>query len=276
MTVPGASRAATALIDTHAHLDDPAFDRDRDEVIGRAKTAGLEAIVTVGCDVATSRRAVELAEHYPTVFAAVGVHPHEVGKITDADLETLAGLAKAPKVVAYGEVGLDYHYNHSPKPVQLDRFRQQVRLAIGLGLPLIIHSREAWPDTLAVLDEEGAAAVGGVFHCFTGEIEHARWAEARNFYLSFSGVLTFANAYRLQAIAREVSLARLVIETDCPYLTPVPNRGRRNEPALVHRVGEMLASLKGVSLDAVGRTTTQNARTLFRLDGPVSAGPDAA
>ncbi len=274
MTLPGANHGASGLIDTHAHLDDPAFDRDRDEVVGRAKAAGLEAIVTVGCDVATSRRAVALAARYQDVFAAVGVHPHEASKMTDADLETLGAMAKAPKVVAYGEVGLDYHYDHSPRPVQLDRFRQQVRLAIGLGLPLIIHSREAWPDTLSVLDEEGAARVGGVFHCFTGEIQHARWAEARNFYLSFSGVLTFANAYRLQAVAREVPLDRLVIETDCPYLAPVPNRGRRNEPALVHRVGEMLASLKGVSLDAVDRATTQNAKTLFRLDGPATTGPD--
>ena len=214
------------LIDSHAHLDDLRYDTDRDNVLQRAQTAGIEAIVTIGCDLATSQAAVALAHAHPNIFATIGVHPHEAKEIGEGWYESFRSLAQHPKVVAYGEIGLDYHYDHSPREIQRQRFREQIHLARELALPLVIHTREAQEDTVMILREEGAVDVGGVFHCFSGDMWLAKDALDLGFYLSFSGVLTFKNATMLRDIAKTVPLDRLMVETDCPYLAPVPYRGK--------------------------------------------------
>ena len=215
------------LIDTHTHLDDRRFDRDREGVVARAQEAGVHTFITIGCDLATSRAAVALADHYPFVYATVGVHPHEVRHVKDAWFTELRDLARHPKVLAYGEIGLDYHYDHSPRDIQRARFREQVRLARELTLPIVIHTREAQEDTIGILKEERASELGGVFHCFSGDAWLAKDALDLGFYVSFSGVITFHNATMLREIAVTVPMDRLLIETDCPYLTPVPHRGKR-------------------------------------------------
>jgi TatD DNase family protein len=255
------------LIDSHTHLYDPVFDADRDEVLRRARDAGVRAAVSVGCDLDTSRRAVELADRTEEIYATVGVHPHEVKHLDDTTLDRLRELAGHEKVVGYGEIGLDYYYLHSPKKTQQERFRLQIKLAKTLGLPIVVHSRDAKEDTLAILSEEGAGSVGGVLHCFTGDLETARAAIGMNFYISFSGVLTFANAGALRDVARVLPLDRVMIETDCPYLTPVPHRGRRNEPANVRLTARTLAELHPSQIpDEVMRITADNAARLFGLD----------
>ncbi|MBX3237374.1 MAG: TatD family hydrolase [Nitrospiraceae bacterium] len=258
------------LIDTHTHLDDAKYDTDRDAMMARAQAAGIAHMITIGCDLATSRSAVALADRYPHVFASVGVHPHEVKHITDDWYDEFRGLAQGnPKVVAYGEIGLDYHYNHSSPQEQRARFREQVRLAKELRLPVIIHTREAQEDTIAILREERASEIGGVFHCFSGDAWLAKDALELGFYLSFSGIVTFQNATVLREIARTVPMDRLLVETDCPYLTPVPHRGKRNEPAFVAHVAHQLAAIKSTdqacTAEDIGRITTENARRLFRI-----------
>ncbi len=260
-------RSAAVLIDTHTHLDDARYDTDREAVLTRAQEAGVNALVTIGCDLATSRAAVVLAERYPFVYAAIGVHPHEVKHIGDGWYDELRRLAQHPKVVAYGEIGLDYHYNHSTPKEQRHRFREQIGLARELKLPLVIHTREAQADTIAILREERASEVGGVFHCFSGDAWLAKDALDLGFYLSFSGIITFQNATMLRDIAKTVPPDRLLIETDCPYLTPVPYRGKRNEPAYVALVAKTLAEVRTPSETAedIGRITAENARRLFRI-----------
>jgi TatD DNase family protein len=257
------------LIDTHTHLDDARYDDDRESVIARAREAGVEAFVTIGCDLATSRAAVALAERYPFVYASIGVHPHEVKHVQDDWYDEFRRLAKHQKVVAYGEIGLDYHYNHSSPKEQRDRFREQIQLARELKLPVIIHTREAQEDTITILREEKASEVGGVFHCFSGDARLAKDALDLGFYLSFSGILTFRNAAMLRDIAKTVPLDRLLIETDCPYLTPVPHRGKRNEPAYVAHVAAQLATLRAdeprISPDTIALATTRNAKCLFKI-----------
>lgn len=257
------------LIDTHTHLDDTRYDGDREAMIARAREAGVDTFITIGCDLATSKAAVELADRYPFVYASIGVHPHEVRHIDDGWYDEFRCLAKHPKVVAYGEIGLDYHYNHSPPTLQRERFREQIQLARELTLPVVIHTREAQEDTIAILKEEQAADVGGVFHCFTGDAWLAKDGLDLGFHLSFSGVVTFQNATMLREIVATVPMDRILIETDCPYLTPVPHRGKRNEPAYVRLVAETIASVKStaapVSVDEVGRLTSANACRLFRL-----------
>jgi len=257
------------LIDTHTHLDDARFDGDRDAVIARAREAGVETFITIGCDLATSRAAVSLADRYPFIYATVGVHPHEVKCIGDDWYDELRRLAQHPKVVAYGEIGLDYHYNHSPPKLQRDRFREQVCLARELHLPLVIHTREAQEDTIKILREEKGSEVGGVFHCFSGDAWLAKDALDLGFSLSFSGVVTFQNATMLRDIMKTVPMDRLLVETDCPYLTPAPHRGKRNEPAYVRFVAEKISELKGstepMSVEEIGRITSQNARRAFKI-----------
>ena len=254
------------LIDSHAHLDDLRYDTDRDNVLQRAETAGIEAIVTIGCDLATSQAAVALAQAHPQIFATIGVHPHEAKEIGEGWYESLRSLARHPKVVAYGEIGLDYHYDHSPREIQRQRFREQIHLARELALPLVIHTREAQEDTVTILREEGAVDVGGVFHCFSGDMWLAKDALDLGFYLSFSGVLTFKNATMLRDIAKTVPLDRLMVETDCPYLAPVPYRGKRNEPAYVQYVAEILAEIRGNgSFESIARATVENTKRVFRI-----------
>ncbi|NGZ10498.1 MAG: TatD family deoxyribonuclease [Nitrospira sp. LK70] len=255
-----------SMIDTHTHLDDARYNEDREAVITHAQETGVEAFVTIGCDLPTSQAAVALSERYPFVYASVGVHPHEVKHVRDGWYDEFRRLAKNKNVVAYGEIGLDYHYNHSSPKEQRDRFREQVQLAREIALPVIIHTREAQEDTLAILKEERASEVGGVFHCFSGDSRLAKEALELGFYLSFSGILTFQNATPLREIARQTPLDRVLIETDCPYLTPVPYRGKRNEPAYVSQVAKQLAGLHPeLSLDDVQRITTVNAKRLFKI-----------
>ena len=254
------------LIDTHTHLDDRRYDADRDVMIARARDAGVERMITIGCDLATSRAAVALADHYPDVYASVGVHPHEVKHIAPDWYEELRRLAAHGKVIAYGEIGLDYHYHHSPADEQRERFREQLQLARDLRLPVVIHTREAQDDTIRILKDEWSPDLGGVFHCFSGDAWLAKNALDMGFYLSFSGIITFQNAGMLRDIANTVPADRLLVETDCPYLTPVPHRGKRNEPAYVRHVAQTLATLSnGANIEAMAERTTANARRLFKI-----------
>ena len=257
------------LIDTHTHLDDARYEPDREAVLTRAREAGVDRMITIGCDLATSRSAVALADRYPFVYASIGVHPHEVKHIAADWYDEFRRLAQQRKVVAYGEIGLDYHYNHSSPEEQRHRFREQIQLARELRLPIIIHTREAQDDTVRILKEERAAEIGGVFHCFSGDAWLAKDALDLGFYLSFSGILTFQNAGMLREIAKTVPADRLLIETDCPYLTPIPHRGKRNEPAYVKHVADVLATIKSddssLAAEDLGRITSENARRLFKI-----------
>lgn len=255
-------------IDSHTHLDDRRYQQDLDAVLCRAQEAGLEALVTIGCDLSTSQAAVDLAERYTFVYATIGVHPHEARHMTDDWFPEMERLAKHPKVVAYGEIGLDYHYDHSPRDVQRARFYDQIVLARELGLPLVIHTREAQEDTVSILTETRASRMGGVFHCFSGDAWLAEQALGLGFHISFSGIVTFKNAEDLRGIARTVPLDRLMIETDCPYLAPIPYRSKRNEPAYVTHVAEQLTALRPQELPSpsdVGTITARNTRRLFRM-----------
>jgi len=263
------------LIDTHVHLDDPRYDPDREAVFQRAEEAGIGAFITIGCDLATSTSAAQLATEHKNVYATVGVHPHEVKHIESHWYEELRKLAQQPKVVAFGEIGLDYHYDHSPREVQRQRFREQVALAESLELPMVIHTREAQEDTMTILREEHAESVGGVFHCFSGDPWLAKEALDLGFYLSFSGIITFRNATLLREIILTVPDDRILIETDAPYLTPIPFRGKRNESAYVKYVAEQIAELKygasATGLEKVAEMTTNNANRLFNLKTPVGS-----
>ena len=256
------------LIDSHTHLDMAHFDADRDEVIARARKAGVTAILTLGVDGASSQRAVALAQQYEGIFAAVGIHPHEAKQATPEVYKTLMALARERernRIIAWGEIGLDYHYDHSPRDVQRREFCRQIRMARELDLPVCIHSREAHDDVLAILDEEMAADVGVVMHCFSGDEQVARRCLDLGFYISFAGPVTFTNARRLPAVVPLVPDNRLLIETDAPYLSPHPWRGRehRNEPARVAVIADRLAEIRGISVEEVGRAATQNFHRLF-------------
>lgn len=270
-----------SFIDTHAHLDDPRFDPDRAEVIERARKAGLTDIVTVGCWNADLgfRPVMDLASSHDFIYAALGVHPHDAKEAAGNDepfdlIRSFAlkgkdgpgGPGGPSKVKAIGETGLDYHYDNSPREVQREVFIRQIRLARELSLPLVIHTREADGDTISILKDEDAAGTGGVFHCFSGNIKMAREAMAMGFYISFTGVVTFRNARALREVVRAVPIERILVETDCPYLAPVPHRGHRNEPAFVVDTAEAIAGIKGLSLSDVARITTLNARHLFAID----------
>lgn len=257
------------LVDTHAHLDAQAFDADREEVIARAWAAGLGAIITVGADVDSSRKAVSLAQAHPGLYATVGIHPHEATHAGAEALVELERLACEDKALAIGEIGLDSHYNFSPPAVQRERFAAQLVLARRLNKPVVIHDREAHADTLAILhDWLGTApqqGTPGVLHCFSGDRHMAEQVIEMGFYLSFGGPITFQKAGGLRELVRDLPLERIVLETDCPYLAPHPHRGQRNEPAYVGLVARQLAALQGLSLERVAEVTTANAQRLFRF-----------
>ncbi len=257
--------SGTTLIDTHAHLDHERFKHDVDQVMERAKPAKVQAIVTVGTDLESSRKAVEFAKRYPGVIATVGVHPHDADRATDDVLDEIAMLAADEGVVAIGEIGLDYHYDFSPRDIQRRVFAVQISLARELGLPIVVHVREAYPDVMSILKSEHAEDVGGIIHCFSGDQEVAKDCLNMGFYISVGGILTFANSKELRRIIRGLPLDRILLETDSPYLTPVPYRGKRNEPAYVVHVAEALADLKGIAFDEVAETTTLNACKLLGL-----------
>lgn len=252
------------FFDSHAHVDDERFDDDRDEVIKRALDGGLAGFLNAGADMESSARAIAIAEQYAGVFAAVGIHPHDAKGATEEAYVQLANWASHEKVVAIGEIGLDYHYNLSPKDVQQEVFIRQLDIARQTGLPFIIHDREAHGDCLTIIKRE-AKGLAGVFHCFSGSLEMAREVLALGLYVSFAGPLTFSNSQKLKEIAATVPLEKVLIETDSPYLTPHPHRGRRNEPLHVKLVGEELARLRGLAPEEIGRITTENAKRLFRL-----------
>jgi TatD DNase family protein len=258
------------FVDSHAHIDGPEYDADRVEVIARARDAGVSAILTVGTGDPhgdSFERAVALAEQHDDVFASLGVHPHDARLFNDAAEQKILSLIKqSPKIVAWGEIGLDYHYDNSPREVQREVFRRQLRLARSVNLPVIIHSREADADTISILREEVTGyARGGVLHCFGGGLEMAQGALELGLMISFAGVLTFKNAQALRDIAVRLPLARVLIETDCPYLTPVPFRGKRNEPAHVLEVARCLADLHGKPVEEIGKVTSENFAALFNV-----------
>ncbi|MBO8157655.1 MAG: TatD family hydrolase [Bacillaceae bacterium] len=253
------------LFDTHVHLNADQFAEDREEVIIRAEEAGVEYMVVVGFDRKTIPLALEIAESHPNIYASVGWHPVDAIDMTDEDLIWLEELTEHPKVVALGEIGLDYHWDKSPADVQKDVFRKQIHLAKKVNLPIIIHNREATGDIVEILKEEHAEEVGGIMHCFSGSPETARELVDMNFYISLGGPVTFKNAKKPKEVAKEIPLDRLLIETDCPFLAPHPYRGKRNEPAYVRLVAEKIAELKEISLEEVGLQTTSNAKKLFNI-----------
>lgn len=258
------------FIDSHCHIDGPEFDADRQEVIARARQAGVTTMLNVGTGDPASgafERAVELADAHPEIYGAVGVHPHDAKLYNDAAEQRLVSLVKASRrIVAWGEIGLDYHYDHSPREVQREVFRRQLVIARQLNLPVIIHSREADEDTIDIVRESlSGSERAGVLHCFGGSLQMARDTIELGFYVSFAGNLTFKKAADLRDIARQLRLERLLVETDCPYLTPVPFRGKRNEPARVVETAKCLAELHGRVVEEVGRITSANFAKLFAV-----------
>ena len=256
------------MIDSHTHIHDPAFDPDRDSVIKRAIDSGVQTMITVGCDLESSHAAVALADRHEQIYATVGIHPHEAKTADDAVYKELETLAKHPRVVAWGEIGLDFFYMHSPKETQIQAFRDQIKIARSLGLPIVIHMRDSQEDTLKILKEEEAGRIGGVFHCFTGGPDAVLAAEQLNFMISISGVVTFKKATNIHEIVQKIPLNRLMVETDCPYLSPIPYRGKRNEPSYVQKVIEKIAELKPpYSTDEIAKLTLTNTQQLFQIPG---------
>ncbi|HSD85526.1 MAG TPA: TatD family hydrolase [Anaerolineae bacterium] len=255
------------LVDTHCHLDWKTFDPDREAVIDRAVQAGVTRMITIGVDVPSSRRAIELAEWHESVYAAVGVHPNDCAGFDAAGLSDLRSLAQHPKVIAIGEIGLDYYWHKVAPETQARTFRSQLELAAELHKPVIIHSRAAASEVLAVLEDftRQAGSITGTLHSYFDDLTIAQRAFAIGFYLGITGPITFKKSEREREIVRQLPLDRVLLETDAPFLTPVPQRGKRNEPAYVRHVAEMVAQVRGQSGDEVARQTTRNAEQLFSL-----------
>jgi len=251
------------LIDSHAHLEMKEFDDDRQDVIERAKSAGVDYIVTVGTNPGLSRKALSIARQYENIYATVGIHPHDVAKATDQSFDELTILAKDPKVVAYGEIGLDFFRNISPREKQIEMFAKQLELAKGLNLPVIIHDRDAHEETLRMVRASGVRL--GVFHCFSGDWAMARQCIDLGFYISVPGVVTFDKSKVLHDVVRQAPLDSILLETDCPYLTPVPHRGKRNEPSFIIHTAKKVAEIKGMTWEDVAQTAAVNTKKLFRI-----------
>jgi TatD DNase family protein len=269
------------LIDTHAHLDYTDFDPDRAEVISRAAEAGVTEIISIGTRIESSTRAVELAENFPNIWATVGIHPCDVDRAPEDAGAQLETLARSSRVVAVGEIGLDYHHlpadpgaAEANRKLQARLFRAQLEMTARLGLNAVIHQRDSWDDTLAIL-REFTGRVRGVFHCFGGTAGQAREVLALGHLVSFTGIVTFKNARQVQATAQDVPLDAFMVETDCPYLAPAPDRGRRCEPAHTRRVAEQIAALRGAPLEEIAARTTETARGFFRLDRAHSQNPSS-
>lgn len=254
-----------SIFDTHAHYDDEAFDADREALLAALPESGVGLVIDPGCDMDSSRRAVEIAEKHPHVYAAVGWHPENCAPYTAESLETLRAWAKHPKVVAIGEIGLDYYWaENPPREWQQEVFRAQLALAQELALPVIVHDRDAHADCLAIVKE--FPAVRGVFHCFSGSVELARELVQRGWYLGFDGPLTYKNARKAVEVAREIPLERVLLETDSPYLSPVPLRGTRNDSRNLHFVAETFAALREMTAEEVARVTAENGKRLFGIE----------
>jgi TatD DNase family protein len=258
------------LIDSHAHLEMKEFDSDREEVIRRAGREGVDFIVTVGTNLKLSLQAAALADKYENIYATVGVHPHDVAKTDKNTLDALKGLVQTrKKIVAYGEIGLDYFRNLSPQEKQLEAFGQQLELAQELGLPVIIHDREAHQQSLETVRASGVRR--GVFHCFSGDYEMAKKCIDLGFYISIPGVVTFDKSKTLQEVAQRVPLSSLLLETDAPYLAPVPHRGKRNEPSFIVHTANKVAQIKNISWEEVARETSANAVNLFGIKNSLAS-----
>ena len=252
------------LFDTHAHMDDRAFDADRDSLLSSLPGQGVGLLMNPGCSLASSREASELSRKYPFVYAAVGSHPDAADEVNDAVLDEYRRLVREnPKIKAIGEIGLDYHYEDIPREIQQRSFRAQMALAQELNLPVIVHEREAHQDGMDIVSE--FPAVTGVFHCYSGSAEMAKWLIARGWYIGFTGVLTFKNARKALEVAASIPLDRIVLETDCPYMSPEPFRGKRTDPGKLYRMAEALASLRGLSREEVEAVTLENGKRLYRI-----------
>ena len=252
------------LFDTHAHMDDRRFDPDREELCAAFPGQGIGLVMNPGCSLESSRAAVELAQRYESVYAAVGSHPDAADEVDEKVLDLYRNLAKHPKVKAVGEIGLDYHYEDIPREIQLRAFRSQMELARQLQLPVIVHEREAHGDGMAVVEE--FPQVTGVFHCYSGSLEMAKWLVNRGWYIGFTGVLTFKNAKKAVEVARNIPLERIVLETDCPYMAPEPHRGKRNDPSFLPFMARKLAEIRGISVEEAARVTWENGKRLYRID----------
>jgi TatD DNase family protein len=253
------------LIDSHAHLEMPDFKRDLEQVIQRAKESGVGYIFTVGTEKKDWKKALEIADSHPSIYVILGVHPHNVKEIEDQTYPTLRELCQNGKVKAYGEIGLDFFRNLSPRDIQLKRFREQIGLARELGLPIVVHDREAHRETLEILRSENAKECGGIIHCFSGDDAMARACLDMGFYISIPGSITFKNAEGFREIVKKIPLESLLVETDAPFITPEPFRGKRNEPSYVRYTAQKVAEIKKVSFEKVAEVTTENALTVYRL-----------
>lgn len=258
----------TGLFDSHAHLADPRFDGDAAEVMARMAEAGVEGCVIIGDGAADPEPALAMAARFPLFFAAVGVHPHDASLFSDEAFSRVKGWLARDKVVALGEIGLDFHYDHSPRSAQIAAFEAQLDCARDMGLPTIMHVREAHGEATRMLSERSGRLPRGVMHCYTGSWESAKWYMDKGLYISLSGAVTFKNAPKLREVASKIPIDRLLIETDCPYLAPVPMRGRRNEPAFVAYVAEAIARIRGVDAGDIADATRENARRLFGIPLP--------
>ena len=252
------------LFDTHAHMDDHAFDDDRGQLLADLPRQQIGLLMNPGCSLISSRNAAALAREYDYIYAAVGSHPDAADEVTPEVLEEYRRLVREnPKIKAIGEIGLDYHYEDIPREQQLKAFRAQMALARELDLPAIVHEREAHEDGMKVVSE--FPEVTGVFHCYSGSAEMAKWLIARGWYIGFTGVLTFKNARKAIEVASQIPLERIVLETDCPYMSPEPFRGKRNDPGKLYRMAEKLAQLRGLSLEEIHTITTENGKRLYRI-----------
>lgn len=253
------------LIDSHAHLDDKRFNKDRAKVIKNLKENDIDIVINPGADFLSSVKSVSLAEKYDNVYAAVGIHPHDAKSMDENTINLLRDIAKNDKVIAIGEIGLDYHYDNSPRDIQKKRFREQIRLAKELKLPIIVHDREAHKDTYDIISQEWEDGLTGVLHSFSSSTEMAKKYIDMGFYISFSGPVTFKNAKQPKTVAKEIPLDHILVETDSPYLTPEPHRGKRNEPLNVRYVAGKIAELKGLTFEEVARKTSENTKKLFNI-----------
>ena len=252
------------LFDTHAHMDDRAFDDDRGELLSRLPEAGIGLLMNPGCSLASSRAACALAKEYDYIYAAVGSHPDAAAEVSPEVLEAYRALVREnPKVKAIGEIGLDYHYEDVPREIQKEAFRAQMALAAEMNLPVIVHEREAHADGMAIVRE--FPKVTGVFHCYSGSLEMAKELVSLGWYIGFTGVLTFKNARKALEVAAGLPLDRIVLETDCPYMSPEPFRGKRNDPGKLYRMAQALGALRGLSEEAVQRITLENGKRLYRI-----------
>ena len=252
------------LFDTHAHMDDEAFAQDREQLLASLPEQGLALVMNPGCSLASSRNASKLAETYDYIYAAVGSHPDVADEVNEDVLAEYRRLVAAnPKIKAIGEIGLDYHYEDIPREIQLQAFRMQMQLAKELNLPAIVHERDAHEDGMKVVDE--FPEVTGVFHCYSGSAEMAKELVKRGWYIGFTGVLTFKNARKAVEVAKSIPLDRIVLETDCPYMSPEPFRGKRNDPGKLYRMAERLAEIRGLTVEEIHAITTENGKRLYRI-----------